>query len=522
MNRSDHLFIGRQREITDLKSVLEDALSGQGRMVTLVGEPGIGKTRTAEELAAHAALRGAKVLWGRCYEDIGTPPYWPWVQAIRSYVRERDPEQLRSEMGPGAADIAEIVSEVREKLPDLEEAPPLDDPEQTRFRLFVSIAAFLKGASAAQPMVLMLDDLHWADKPSLRLLEFVAREVSEARLLLVGTYRDVELNRGDPLAQTLGELARQRLFERVLLQGMAKDELSRFLEVATGLTPPPGLVEDVHARTEGNPLFVTEVVRLLVQEGELTPERLSERKTVQHGSGQAWTVRIPEGVREVIGRRLDRLSELCNETLTVASVIGREFEMAKLDRLMDPSTSSGQDLSEDWLLDVLEEALSARIIEELPAAVGRYQFTHSLVQETLVEELSLTRRARLHARIAETLEALYGPEAEANAAELAHHFVQAEPVLGNERLVGYSLIAGEFAMASHGYEEATAHFQRALTAKKSQPMDSETAAALFGLGLAQAATTVETSRAQQAWDHIQRAFEYYVEAGDTAGAVAVA
>ena len=479
--------------------------------------------------------RGAQVLWGRCYEDVGAPPYWPWVQAIRAYVRERDPEQLRSEMGPGAADIAEIVSEVREKLPDLEAAPPLDDPEQERFRLFDSIAAFLKGASAAQPMVVMLDDLHWADKPSLRLLEFVAREVSEARLLLVGAYRDVNVSRGDPLAQTLGELTRQSAsggFERVLLQGMTEEDVSRFIEVATGLTPPPGLVSDVHTRTEGNPLFVTEVVRLLFQEGELAPERLRERKTLRPGSGQAWTVRIPEGVREVIGRRLDRLPELCNQTLTVASMIGREFEMAKLDRLMDPSMDSGQVLSEDWLLDVLEEALSARIIEELPDAVGRYQFTHSLVQETLVEELSLTRRARLHARIAETLEEHYGPEAEANAAELAHHFVQAEPVLGNERLVGYSLIAGELAMASHGYEEATAHFQRALTAKESQPMDAETAAALFGLGLAQAATTFEKARrrsrhgtiSSEAWDHIQRAviFEYYVESGDAAGAVAVA
>ena len=426
-------------------------------------------------------------------------------------------------MGAGVADIAEIVSDVRERLPDIERPPPLDEPEQERFRLFDSIAAFLKVASAAQPVVLMLDDLHWADKPSLLLLEFMAHEISGARFLLIAMYRDVELDLRHPLTQTLAELTRERLSERVLLQGMAKDELSRFLEVATGLTPPPGLVEDVLARTEGNPLFVTEVVRLLVQEGELTPERLSERKTLQQGSGQAWTVRIPEGVREVIGRRLDRLSELCNQTLTVASVLGREFEMAQLDRLMDPSTSSGQDLSEDWLLKLLEEALSARIIEELPDAMGRYQFTHSLVQETLVAELSLTRRVRLHARIAETLEDLYGPEAEANAAELAHHFVQAEPVLGSDRLVHYSLIAGELALAAHGYEEAMAHFQRALTAKESQPMDAESAAALFGLGLAQVATTVvEKAPAQQAWDHIQRAFKSYVEAGDTAGAVEVA
>ena len=386
-------------------------------------------------------------------------------------------------------------------------------------------------------MVLLLDDLHWADKPSLLLLEFVAREVSEARLLLVGTYRDVDVSRGDPLAQTLGELARQSAsggFERVLLRGMTEEDVSRFIEVETGLKAPAPLVSDVHTRTEGNPLFVTEVVRLLVQEGELTPERLREGKSLRQGSGQAWTVRIPEGVREVIGRRLDRLSELCNQTLTVASVIGREFEMAQLDRLMDPSIDSGQTLSEDWLLDVLEEALSARIIEELPAAVGRYQFTHSLIQETLVEELSLTRQARLHARIAEMLEELYGPEAEANAAELAHHFVQAEPVLGNERLVGYSLIAGELALAGYGYEEAIVHFQRALTTKEGradtvhpEPVegraaDSETAAALFGLGRAQTATTVEKAPAQQAWDHIQRAFEYYVASGDAAGAVAVA
>ena len=490
----------------DLKAALEDSLSGRGRMLTLVGEPGIGKTRTAQELETYAGLRGAQVLWGRCYEDVGAPPYWPWVQAIRSYVRERDPEQLRSEMGAGAADIAEIVSDVRERLPDLKTAPPLEDPEQARFRLFDSITAFLKGASGAQPMVVMLDDLHWADKPSLLLLEFVAREVSGARVLLIGTYRDMELNRRHPLTQTLGELTRERLFERVLLRGLTEGDVSRFIEVATGLTPPAGLVSAVHTQTEGNPLFVTEVVRLLVQEGELTSERLRKRKS--------WTVRIPEGVREVIGRRLDRLSERCNETLTIASVIGRQFELGHLDRLID-------DLTEDRLLDVLEEALSARVIEELPDAMGRYQFTHALIHETLVEELSLTRRVRLHARIAEMLEGLYGPKAEANAAELAHHFVQAEAVLGSDRLVRYSLLAGDRAVAAYGYEEALVHFQRALTAKESQPMDAETAAALFGLGRAQAAT-IERSQAQQAWDLIQRAFEYYVEAGDADLAVSVA
>ena len=192
------VFVGRQREMAQLKACLEEALSGRGQMVALVGEPGIGKTRTAQELRTYAGLRGAQVLWGRCYDEQGVPPYWPWVQAIRSYVREREPEELRSEMGAGAADIAEVVSEVRERLPGLQPPPALDSPEQARFRLFDSITAFLKTASHKKPLVLVLDDLHWADTPSLLLLQFLARELSGSRLLLTGTYRDVELNPNPP------------------------------------------------------------------------------------------------------------------------------------------------------------------------------------------------------------------------------------------------------------------------------------------------------------------------------------
>ena len=213
-----------------------------------MGEPGIGKTRTAQELATYAGLRSAQVLWGRCYEEQGMPPYWPWVQAIRSYVREREPEQLRSEMGAGAADIAEVVSDVKERLPDLKPPPQLDSPEQARFRLFDSITAFLKSASQKQPLVLVLDDLHWADQPSLLLLQFVARELGNSRLLLVGTYRDVELSRQHPLSETLGELTRERLFQRVMLRGLSQQDVGRFIEVAAGVDPPAGLTEVVRPR----------------------------------------------------------------------------------------------------------------------------------------------------------------------------------------------------------------------------------------------------------------------------------
>ena len=264
------VFVGRQREMGELKACLEDALSGRGRLVTLMGEPGIGKTRTALELTTYAGLRQAQVLWGPCYEGEGAPPYWPWVQAIRSYVRDVDPEQLRSDMGAGAADIGQVVSDVRDRLPGLE-APPQLEPEQARFRLFDSITAFLKSAGRRQPLVLVLDDLHWADHPSLLLLEFVARELSNARLLIIGTYRDVELSRQHPLSKSLGELTRERLFQRVLLRGLDQEDVGRFVELVSGIAPPIGMVEAVHRQTEGNPLFVTEVVRLLVQEGHLSP-----------------------------------------------------------------------------------------------------------------------------------------------------------------------------------------------------------------------------------------------------------
>ncbi|PKB63658.1 MAG: hypothetical protein BZY80_06220 [SAR202 cluster bacterium Io17-Chloro-G2] len=499
------VFVGRQREMGDLKACLEDALSGRGRLATLVGEPGIGKTRTAQELATYAGLRGARVLWGRSYEEQGVPPYWPWVQAIRSYVRESDPEQLSSEMGAGSADIAEVVSDVRDRLPGLPPAPKLE-PEQARFRLFDSITAFLKTASQRQPLVLVLDDLHWADQPSLMLLQFVARELGGARLLIIGTYRDMELSRQHPLAEALGELTRERLFQRVLLRGLAQEDVGRFIEMAAGVTPPSALVTSVHTQTEGNPLFVTEVVRLLVQEGELSSAKVRET--------DSWNVRIPEGVREVIGRRLNRLSQRCNETLTTASILGREFTLDQLKPL-------SEDTSEDRLFEILEEALAARVIEELPQSVGRYQFTHALIQETLAQELSTTRKVRLHARIAEALEELYGADAESHAAELAHHFGEAVTVTGSNKLVQYAMLAGERALDGYAHQEALAHFQGALDTKEGQPIDAETASILFGLGRSQAAA-LPRYQIDRAVASLNRAFDYYAEVGDLPLAVAVA
>ncbi len=497
--------------MADLKVALEEALSGQGRLVMLVGEPGIGKTRTAQELAAQAETLGAQVLWGWCYEEEGAPPYWPWVQPIRSYIQQADPEQLASEMGQGAADIAELVPQIREKLPDLE-APRALEPDQARFRLFDSITQFLKNSAQSRPMVLILDDLHWADRSSLLLLQFLAREMGESRLLVVGTYRDVELSLQHPLSETLAQLTRHPVFRRELLRGLTQEDTGQFIESVARVRSSPTLIENIFAHTEGNPFFMTEVLRLLTEQGDLTSDEI----------GGSTGFIIPEGVRDVVGQRVNRLSSGCNEVLTTASIIGREFEFKLLAMLSDG-------ISEDLLVQMIDEAVDAHLLEEVAGSWEEYRFSHALVQETLSEGLSTRGKVRLHARIGGALESLYGADVQAHADELAYHFGAAKPMLGPEKLVHYSLLAGERALAAYGYEEARSHFQRALAAKgwdpssadPGQEVDAENAALLFGLSRAQLAT-LQRHQTQEALANLSSAFDYYVRAGDVAQAVAVA
>jgi class 3 adenylate cyclase len=347
-----------------------------------------------------------------------------------------------SEMGPGAADIADVVPEVKERLPGLP-APPQLEPEQARFRLFDSITTFLRNASQRQPHVLVLDDLHWADKPSLLLLQFMARELRGSRLLVLGTYRDVELRRAHPLSQTLGELSREGLSHRILLRGLTEHDVERFIEIAAGVKAHTALVEAVYRETEGNPFFVNEVVRLLVADGRLDkPEDVT-----------SWSVTIPQGVREVVGRRLDHLSEGCNQVLTMASVIGRDFGLATLDKVSK--------LSGDDLLDVLEEAVAARVIAEVPNQVEYYTFTHALIKETLYEELSTARRVRAHRQIGEVLEEQHSDDLDSHLPQLAYHFSEAAQGGDADKAIGYAMRAGERSIELLAYEEAAGHFERA-------------------------------------------------------------
>ena len=507
-------FVGRRHEMTQLETTLAEVLSGQGRMVLLAGEPGIGKTRTAQELASLAESLGAKVFWGWSYEEEGAPPYWPWVQTIRAYVQQCDAEQLRSEMGNGAANIADVIPEIHDKISGLK-PPPILEPGAARFRLFDSITTFLKNASQSQPLMLVLDDLHWADKPSLLLLQLVARELAGIQpggLLLVCCFRDVDLSRQHPLSETLAQLSRSSSGElqRVLLRGLDIDETARFIEANAGIEPTTGLAEVLYSHTEGNPFFMTETIRLLSESGELSAGH----------TGTPQGLKIPDGVREVIGQRLNRLSDQCNEVLTTASIIGREFDFRLLNIL-------GGETSEDQLLQAVDEAVSAHLIEDVPGHMDRYQFRHALIKQTLAEEVTTSRSVRLHARIAEGLEELYGDDAGSHAAELAYHFAEAEPVVGLDKLVKHSMLAGEKALEAYAQEEALAHFQRGLIAKGLEVdgaislADSETAALLFGLGRAQAAT-LGRQQLDVAFTSLTRAFDFYAETKDVDAAVSVA
>ena len=445
-----HTFVGREGELRQLQGAFDSACSGQGALTTVVGEPGIGKTALCEQLATYVAVRGGKALVGHCYEEGSLSlPYLPFVEALRSYVLTREPEQLRSELGTGAADVARIVSEIRDRVQvELRSAGDADDD---RWRLYQSVTSFLRNAAAVQPLLIVLEDLHWADRGTLDFLLHLSRNLAGARLLIVGTYRDVEVDRAHPLSATLGELRRGSSFARVPLRGLTTDEVHRMLSALAAQEVRWSLAEAVHRQTEGNPLFIQEVLRYLVEEGLITREDGRWRRT-----GEAPVeLSIPEGLRDVIGRRLSRLGPACNQLLAVAAVIGRDFDLAVLQAV---ST-----LDEDAVLAALEEAMRVGVLEEqVRPGGGSYRFTHAFFRQTLYEEMLAPRRLRLHQQVARALESRYGTRLEEHAAELAEHFAQSTDAADLSKAVHYSELAARRSIAVYAYGEAVRLLEQAL------------------------------------------------------------
>src|SRR5437667_1321137 len=439
--RTQPVFVGRQSELTELRAGLEDAVAGRGRFFLVVGEPGIGKTRLVEELAREAANRGHHVLWGRCWEGEGAPPYWPWIQVIRAYLGTARSEGLaRVAGGAGAAYLAQLVPEL---APVQSPGPSFPPPsEHARFYLFDAVATFLRSRPDDAPLVLVFDDLQWADAPSLLLLQFLVHELRDTGMLVVATYREIEARQTPRVADILGALARDG--RHLELRGFGEAEVALLIEGETGHSAPAALVRAVHRETEGNPFFVDEVVHLLVSEGGLEHRAASIPESLP----------VPQGVREAIRRRLAPLPAPCRDALTLASVVGREFGLGALQRALG--------LAADELLEMLAPALQREILVRDRGTAGRYRFAHALIRETIYEELGAAERATLHMRIGEALEGLHQTDPTSPLTALAHHFLEAVPAGGAEKAITYSTRAARYAEASLAYEDAAVLFERAL------------------------------------------------------------
>jgi len=445
-------FAGRADAYATLLAAWKETIEGARRAVLVSGEPGIGKTRLVTELVRYAHEQGATVLWGRCDEELSVP-FEPFAEALRHYVSCVPADRVKAELGALGGELSRILPDLSARVPGLA-APVQTDPETERHRLFEAVGDLLAAISHNDPVVLVLDDIHWADKPSLLMLRHVLRSGTPMRLFVLGTYRDTDLDRSHPLADVLAELRRHPGVDRLDLDGLDPAEVATFMESAAGHDlDEPGLelAGAIYAETQGNPFFVGEVLLHLV-----------ESEAIVYRDGR-WTramtleeVGIPEGIREVLGRRLSRLSDTANQALAIGAVIGATFDFATIEAAGGPTG--------DELFEALDEAARASVVREVPGTVGRYAFSHALVRAALYEELTTNRRVRMHWRIGEALEARYQRHLDAHLDEIAYQFVEGALAGDPRKAVDYCRRAGEQAVTDLAFEAAAQHFERALGA----------------------------------------------------------
>ena len=428
-------FVGRAAALRRVYALWEHVSIGHGGGVALAGEPGIGKTRLTARVAARAHADGAVVLHGRADEE-SVSPYQPFVEALRQYAAHR-PRLVEETQLPTAT-----AEELASLIPELG-APPSaamrrqERPhERSRHELFDAVVRLLLHAAEAQRLLLILDDLHWADLPTLSLLRQLVRRGAGSPLLVIVTYSDLDTDAAGPLTQVLSELRREAGMETIRLEGLRRAEVVSLAAAHLGRRSiDRAWTQRLFEQTGGNPFFIEELLH--------TPL-----------AAPAERVAVPEGVKDVIGRRLDRLAPATLDILTLAAVLGNDFRLAALQAV-------ALDQRQDDLIAALEAAVAARVILEDPDEVDRFSFTHALVRETLYERPIASRRVRLHRRVAVSLEAAALP---VHPAELAHHYFQAREVGGARKAIVHSLRAAEASQAAHAYEDAEAHYERALTA----------------------------------------------------------
>jgi tetratricopeptide (TPR) repeat protein/RecA/RadA recombinase len=442
-------FVGREAESVALDRILEQARNGRGRVVMISGAPGVGKTRIAAEFCIKAQRSGATAYVGGCSERDDPAPFLPFVEILEAALAAASsPEAFRDALGDEAAEVARLMPQLSRMFPDI--PPPLKvPPEQSRRLLLSSTTKVIERAARTDPVILVLEDLHWADEGTLSLLEHLARSISTMRVIVIGTYRDSELDPTGPLMHSLEGLIRQHLLERTDLHGLSTTAVGEMIRGLTGHEPAPALVSLISSTTEGNPFFIEELFQHLVERGRLNPEgELRDALNVED-------IEVPDNVLLVLRRRLARLSDAAQKALGTAAVIGGSFTFELL------HAAAGGDAEE--LLGCIEEAEGAGVITstvQYPEA--RFRFAHELIRRTIIEGHSAARRQRMHLNIAQAIELLYANALEEHAEDLAHHFWGSGAAADPAKAVRYLQMAGEKAVRSSANVEAIGHFRKAL------------------------------------------------------------
>lgn len=450
----DPVFVGREAEVSVLASALDKALSGRGSLVLVAGEPGIGKSRLLAETAGLAEAGGARTASGRSWEAGGAPAYWIWTEALEALAADLGPEWWRTHVRGREEQLSDILPD--KGFPAAEEIT--GDPAEARFRLFGAVARLLAAASSDRPVVLLLDDLHAADTASLLLLRFLVRHAHGLPMLVVAAYRDVELTASHPLTATLEHLLREPGVTRLPLRPLELADVARIVEASTEASPPAALAHRLWFHTDGNPLYVRELVGLVAAQGQL------------HGDVVADRLMIPRDLRATILRRLAGLPEQCTELLEAASVIGRDVPVDVL----------GGVSGIDDPLTMLEPAVAANVIGERPEATGQLRFSHVVVRDALYDQLPPARRKVLHKKVAEALEAGRRGDPGADVTELALHFSAAASLGDRDKAVHYNRLAGERAMRLLAFDDAARCYAVALASVDvSAPDVSETRLSLL-------------------------------------------
>jgi AAA ATPase domain len=469
-------YVGRVHERERLAELWGHAQEGSLRLAVIAGEAGVGKTRLSAQLALQVHGKGATVLYGRCDEDLGVP-YQPWAQALGHLVNEAPQRLLDAHVERFGGDLARLISALRDRVPELP-SPRESDPETERYLLYAAAEGLVQAAGEEESLLLILDDLHWADAPTLSLLRHVVTAGSSMRVMVVGTYRDSDLSRDHPLTALLADLHRERGRERIKLTGLDSQDVLALMEALAGHEldgDGQTLAAEITRETAGNPFFAVELLRHLTESGAIA----QQADESWHVVADLAELGLPQSVREVIGRRVERLGPDAHTALSAAAVIGRDFDLDLLLGVLD--------LPEAQLLDLLDEAVTASLLNENRNRAGRFTFTHALVEHALYEDLGTTRRVRLHRQVAEALEKQCGDEPGERLGELAAHWAAATVSADAAKAIHYARRAGQRALEQLAPDEAVRWYRQALELQDLAPGGdrSERCDLLIGLGEAQ-------------------------------------